>query len=92
MLSDKISIRTLLRPEAIELLNDRSNYSTDNDTSKNLYCTFCKRKFEKKKHALILWDESQEHYISFHLDCAMEKENTQIFFERLERGMNIFYK
>lgn len=86
---EKIKIENLLKPEALKILNDVSNYLTDYDPHKTLKCSLCFKKLNKPLH-LILWNEDQEHYASFHLCCAL-KEGTEDLFNELVKTFNYTY-
>ncbi len=56
------------------------NYSKDYNTSKQLICKLCNRVIEDPLQ-FILWNNDQEHYISFHFICAFLKGTADLFNE-----------
>ena len=81
-----ITIKDLLKPEVIEILNDPDNYLSNYDPTSKLRCKYCNKRLEKRMSRfkfwkkekpipilpLILWHKDQEHYIVFHFRCAFQ--------------------
>lgn len=89
-MESEINITDWLRKEAIALLNDLNNYSTDYDSRKELICRLCLRIIEKEYHPFIFWNKDQEHYISFHLGCILREDCVERF-KNSEMNFEYYY-
>lgn len=73
--------KTFLKPEARKILNNLNNYKVRGIKLQPSICRYCNQEIKRPVLPLILWNEDEEHYMEFHVDCIIKKERLEEFIE-----------
>ena len=78
------TFKSYLKPEVKLILNNLNNYLIRVHYAEPSICRYCNERIASSFLPLILWNKDQIHFIEFHVNCIIKKENLKEFIDFLD--------